>query len=323
MSSARLLGTFALGLTLALTIELVLLGCAPAVSQSLSPAASPPPTSTSSTTPTQAGKGGRPSGEVTVFAASSLTGAFGEIARDIERTNPGLRITPNFAGSPALRAQLSQGAHADLFAPADEATLDAARQDGSLVGPSWIFAENYLTIVVPAGNPAKIGAPSDLARPGLRLVLAQPDVPAGRYARQSLDLMSREPGFGTDFAARVLANVVSNESNVRQALAKVQLGEADASIVYQTDALAAGTSVGVVAIPATDNVTARYPIALVKDGPNPAGAAAFVAYLLSPAGQATLERQGFRGGSAPGQVPTPGTGVSGVGGVADPADNGQ
>ncbi len=136
----------------------------------------------------------------------------------------------------------------------------------------------------------------DAAKPNLKLVLTHKDVPVGNYARQALEKMSHDPAFGYDFARRVLANLASEGTNVKQVASKVQLGEADAGIVYATDvAPAIRSAVQVIEIPLEFNVMAKYPIAMGKGTRNEGGAAAFIAYVLSPAGQAILERQGFLG----------------------------
>nr|PZN61760.1 MAG: molybdate ABC transporter substrate-binding protein [Sphaerobacter thermophilus] len=237
---------------------------------------------------------GAPTGEVTVFAAASLTDAFQEIGAQLEADNPGLRIVFNFAGSQALRAQLAEGARADVFASADEVTMEGAREDGSIAGEPLIFAQNQLVVILPADNPAGVQEVRDLARPGLKLVLADETVPAGRYARQVLAAMGQDPAFGSDFTDQALANVVSNETNVRQVVAKVQLGEADAGIVYASDVTpTVRAEVTVLDIPAEVNVVARYPIAIVQNAGNPTGAQAFIEAVLSPAGQDTLARHGF------------------------------
>jgi molybdate transport system substrate-binding protein len=256
------------------------------------PAASPAAPERSSTI-------GAPLGPITVFAASSLTDAFREIGVGMRAAMPGASVAFNFGGSPTLRTQLAQGARADVFASADEATMLGAQEDGTIIGPPRIFALNLLTVIMPAGNPARITQVQDLARPGLKLVLAAPDVPVGLYARQAFAAMGRDAPFGSGFAAAVARNVVSNETDVKAVVAKVQLGEADAGVVYRTDVTAAvRAKVTELAIPDADNVVARYPIALVKGGPNPAGGQAFLSYVLSPRGQEVLARYGF--GSAPG-----------------------
>jgi molybdate transport system substrate-binding protein len=236
----------------------------------------------------------RVQGALTIFAAASLTDAFKDMATEIEPANPGTKLTFNFAGSPTLRTQLAQGARADVFASADEPTMAGAQQDGTIVGPPQIFARNVLVVVVPAKNPAGIQTLQDLAKPNLKLVLTNKDVPVGNYARQALEKMSQDPAFGPEFSKRVLANLVSEETNVRQVAAKVQLGEADAGIVYATDVTPAiRDAVRVIQIPPAFNVIARYPIAVVKGAQNEVGGRAFITYVLSPAGQAILTRHGF------------------------------
>jgi molybdate transport system substrate-binding protein len=233
-------------------------------------------------------------GELTIFTAASLTDAFKEMAAQIEQANPGTKLTFNFVGSPTLRTQLAQGARADVFASADEPNMYGAEKDGTISGEPRIFARNLLVVVVPAHNPAGIKTLQDLAKPKLKLVLTNKDVPVGNYARQALDKMSQDPAFGNDFAKRVLANLVSEETNVKQVAAKVQLGEADAGIVYSTDVTQAiRSAVRVIDIPPEFNVIAKYPITAVKGTRNESGGRAFIEYVLSPAGQAILTRHGF------------------------------
>jgi molybdate transport system substrate-binding protein len=233
-------------------------------------------------------------GELTIFTAASLTDAFKEMAAEIERANPGTRLTFNFAGSPTLRTQLAQGARADIFAAADEPNMAGAEKDGTISGEPQIFARNLLVVVVPVKNLAGIHTLQDLAKAKLKLVLTNKDVPVGNYARQALEKLSQHSSYGHDFAKRVLTNLVSEETNVKQVATKVQLGEADAGIVYSTDVTPAlRDAVRVIQIPAEFNVIAKYPIAVVKGARNEAGARAFIAYMLSPAGQAILARHGF------------------------------
>jgi molybdate transport system substrate-binding protein len=233
-------------------------------------------------------------GELTIFTAASLTDAFKEMAVEIERANPTAKLTFNVAGSPTLRTQLAQGARADVFASADEPNMTGAEKDGTILGQPQIFARNVLVVVVPAKNPAGIHTLQDLAKPNIKLVLTNKEVPVGNYARQALEQMSQDAAFGADFSKRVLANLVSEEANVKQVASKVQLGEADAGIVYATDVSPALRSVvRVIQIPPPLNVIAHYPIAVVKGTRHEAGARAFIAYVLSPAGQAILARRGF------------------------------
>jgi molybdate transport system substrate-binding protein len=230
---------------------------------------------------------------LTVFAASSLTEAFTEIGQAFEASHPGVTVALNFAGSGALRTQLEQGAVADVFASANKTEMESL-VSGNLVaaGSARIFLNNSLLVILPAGNPAGIQTLQDLARPGLKLVLGDTTVPAGKYARQVLANLDADPAFAPDFSARVLANLVSNETNVRQVVAKVQLGEADAGMVYVSDAVAAPDLL-TIEIPAAVNVIAQYPIAVLTNAPQPGLAAEFIAAVISAEGQATLERWGF------------------------------
>ena len=157
---------------------------------------------------------------------------------------------------------------------------------------SQIFLTNSLLVILPANNPANIQTLQDLARPGIKLVLAAEEVPAGKYARQVLANLDKDPAFASDFSTQVLANVVSNETDVKQVVAKVQLGEADAGIVYVSDAVAA-PDLKTIEIPTADNVIAKYPIAVLNNAQQPDLAAEFIAYVLSADGQATLKKWGF------------------------------
>ncbi|MEI2616477.1 MAG: molybdate ABC transporter substrate-binding protein [Thermomicrobiales bacterium] len=251
------------------------------------------PTTSGTGSPTSSPTSAPLSGSLTVFAAASLTDAFTEIGNRLTAENPGLRISFNFAGSQALVTQLQQGARADVFASADLKQMTAAQGANLIDGNPIVFTHNRLTIIVPASNPGGINAPIDLAKPGLKIVIANKDVPVGRYTRQSLDLMSADPAFGADFRARVEANVVSEENNVKQVVTKVQLGEADAGIVYASDVTAAVQGdVATIGIPDSMNVIAEYPIARVAGG-NAALGQAFIDAVLSAAGQQTLQAHGF------------------------------
>ncbi len=251
----------------------------------------PTPASTPAATPTP-----QVTGEITVFAAASLTDAFQEIAQAFQQRYPVTTVTFNFASSSQLRTQLAQGAKADVFASADWKNMHGAQQDGTIAGEPRVFVRNEPVVVVPATNPAGISTLADLAKPGVRLVLAAKDVPIGNYARQILEKASQDPQYGSDFANRILANVVSEETNVRAALSKAALGEVDATFVYRTDATTPDMrdKVKIVEIPAQFNVIAEYPIAVVKNAPNPAGAQAFVDFVLSPEGQRILAKWGFK-----------------------------
>jgi molybdate transport system substrate-binding protein len=223
-----------------------------------------------------------PSGTLTVFAAASLTRAFQATAVDLHRSDPGLSITYSFAGSQEFVPQIEQGAPADVVATADTATMDELVRAG-LVDRPRVFAHNLLEIAVAPGNPKHIDALADLARPGLKVVLADASVPAGKFARIALA------------KAKVNVRPVSNPLDVAATLQTVALGEADAAIVYVTDVRAAAGTVSGVAIPAADNVVATYPIAVVKASTNQAAARAFVDAVVSGPGRRQLSAAGFLG----------------------------
>jgi molybdate transport system substrate-binding protein len=226
-----------------------------------------------------------------VFAAASLTDAFTELGEKFEAANPGVRVAFNFAGSQALRTQIEEGAPADVFASANKTEIDVLVASAH-VAPSTpqVFLNNKLVVILPENNPAALEKLADLAKPGTKLVIAAEEVPVGKYTRQALDQMNGQ--LGSDFKDKVLGNVVSNEDNVRQVVAKVQLGEADAGIVYTSDA-AAAPELQTIEIPAELNVIAEYPIATLTRSANPELANAFVAYVLSEQGQAILQKWGF------------------------------
>ena len=236
-----------------------------------------------------ADESGGPRGTVTVFAAASLSDAFAELATAFEQQHPGVNVRLNFAGSATLRTQLLEGAPADLFASASPIEVEAIAA-ADLVLEQRPLATNELVIAA-VSRSERISTFADLAAPGLRLVLAAEEVPAGRYARDALALADSEGAFGPNFADRVLANVRSNETSVRAALAKVELGEADAAIVYATDLAAAqNAAVREIAIPAQFQVAVEYRIALLKDSES---ARAFMDFATSTEGAAVLARHGF------------------------------
>jgi molybdate transport system substrate-binding protein len=220
-------------------------------------------------------------GTVGVFAAASLTAAFGDLARAFEASHPAARVQANFAASSTLVQQIEQGAPADVFASANEEQIRRLMEGGMLAGAPVRFARNLLAIAVEKGNPHRIRALADLAEPGLVVVLAAPAVPAGQYALEAFARAGVEPPAG------------SRELDVKGVLSRVALGEADAGVVYVTDVRTAGDTVTGVTIPDAENVVAHYPIAAVRAAPNPAGARAFVAFVLSPDARAVLVRHGF------------------------------
>jgi molybdate transport system substrate-binding protein len=232
---------------------------------------------------------------ITVFAAASLTGAFTEIANLFEASHPGTTVVLNFAGSQQLVQQLAQGAPADVFASADAIQMDAAVEAGRVreSDPEG-FLHNRLIVVYPGDNPGDVRELSDLARPGLRLVLADEAVPAGRYSLEFLDKVSQDPDFDPGFADAVKQNIVSYEENVRSVLSKVQLGEGDAGIVYTSDLVGESEAeIGRIEIPEPLNVIATYYLAPVSDSGNLEIALEFVQFVRSPEGQSVLKEYGF------------------------------
>jgi molybdate transport system substrate-binding protein len=216
-----------------------------------------------------------------VFAAASLTAPFTAIAREFEQRHPG-GVQLVFEGTPDLVRKLRDGARADVLASADEPNMKKVVDAGQTAAPPRPFARNALTIVVGKGNPRGIHGLGDLAQQGLKVLLCAPEVPAGRYAHAALQ------------KAGVSVKPVSDEPNVKAVVAKVQLGEADAGIVYLTDAKMAGDQVVAVPIPDEHNVIAVYPIATLTTGDDRKTGAEFVDFVLSADGQRILQSSGFR-----------------------------
>ena len=230
--------------------------------------------------------------DITVFAASSLTDAFNEIGKAFTAANPKASVAFNFASSSTLATQINEGGPADVFASADSATMKTVTDKGNASDPRT-FATNLPVVVVPkSGSP--VAAFADLAKPGIKLVLAAPEVPIGNYARTVLaNASAASGGISADFSKKVIANLKSNESNVKAVLAKIQTGEADAGIVYGTDAAAVPNDVKTIAIPQQYNVIATYPIATVTATKHLDVATAFVQFVLGSAGQGILAKWGF------------------------------
>lgn len=229
-------------------------------------------------------------GTITVFAASSLSDAFEEIGSAINGAHPNITVRFNFAGSQTLVTQLEDGAEADVLATADSSTMDRAVA-GGLVGDHPVrFARNVLVLAVPRGNPADISSVADLARPGVKLVVAGPTVPAGMYAREAICANAASEGPG--FLSAVQANIVSEEEDVRAVLAKLQLGEADAGLVYATDVEAA--SGAVIGIPWPNEQMPSIDYMMNETASGDIGfARAFMAFLHEASGQAILRKHGF------------------------------
>lgn len=231
---------------------------------------------------------------LTVYAAASLSDAFSEIGKQLEHQHPDWRVRFSFAGSNQLALQIENGAQADVFASADQPWMDEVAQHGGVVGSPQVFARNRLIAIVPRTNPARISSLGDLGKRGVKLVLAGEAVPAGRYAREVLHRLAEQPEYGEDFARRALANLVSEEDNVRAVVTKVQLGEADAGFCYRSDVMGdVSRYLRTFTIPDSVNVPAEYPIAVLKSAPHVDAARAFVERVLSPEGQEILTRRGF------------------------------
>jgi molybdate transport system substrate-binding protein len=232
-------------------------------------------------------------GDILIFAAASLTESFNEIGMAFQSANPGSRVTFNFASSSTLAIQLDQGGQADAFASADTIQMGNAQESGDLTSEPQLFAHNKLTLITPASNPGNVQQVCDLAKPGLKIVAVAPSVPVGQYTNDMLDKASTPDHCGEGLRQKVEANMVSRESDVRQLVAKVNLGEADAGVCYTTDVTPAiKPNVYQITIPDDLNTIADYPIATTK-GKNPTGGQAFMTYVLSPAGQDILAKWGF------------------------------
>ncbi|HEU5097743.1 MAG TPA: molybdate ABC transporter substrate-binding protein [Roseiflexaceae bacterium] len=258
---------------------------APAPTSASAPAAMPEPTAAPTAT----------SGELTVFAAASLTDAFKQIGEQFGAANGGAIVTFNFAGSDQLATQINQGAPADVFASANKKQMDAVIQAGEIVGGGErTFVRNRLVVIYPKDNPARLAALRDLANPGVKVVLASKSVPVGAYALDFLAKASKLPDYTESYSPTVLENVVSYEENVKAVLSKIMLGEADAGIVYTTDAATIKDgSIGTLDIPDDLNTIASYPIAATKNAKNAELAKKFVDFVLSPEGQHILFEYGF------------------------------
>ncbi|WP_239123430.1 molybdate ABC transporter substrate-binding protein [Rhizocola hellebori] len=221
-------------------------------------------------------------GNVTVFAASSLTEAFKKIGTEFAAANPGAKVTFNFAGSSALATQINQGAPADVFASAAPANMKTVTDAGNAEGTPAVFVKNQLVIAVPKGNPKGIKGLSDLTKPGLKVALCAEQVPCGAAAKKALD------------AAKVTLTPVTLEQDVKQALSKVSLGEVDAALVYRTDAKVPTANVDGIEFPESAGAINDYPIVVLKNAPNKTAAQAFLAYVQSDKGLAVLTTAGFQ-----------------------------
>jgi molybdate transport system substrate-binding protein len=229
---------------------------------------------------------------LTVFAASSLTDAFGALARTFEEQNPGTEVRQSFESSSTLLTQIQHGAPADVFASAAREEMDTAVDDGLVAGEPEVFVSNREVVMVPADNPANIESMRDLAKPGIKLVLAEDGVPAADYALEILGKANAE--YGNNFKQNVLSNVVSRETDVRASVGRVALGDADATFGYASDYTPdIRDKVNVIPIPPDLNIIATYPIAALRDAESPELTRKWVDLVVSDEGQRVLEKWGF------------------------------
>ncbi|MFY1689153.1 molybdate ABC transporter substrate-binding protein [Plantactinospora sp. WMMB782] len=235
-----------------------------------------------SASPRPEGGGAGLTGNVTVFAAASLTESFTRIGKDFEAANPGVRVTFSFAGSSALATQINEGAPADVFASAAPANMKVVTDAGNGAGAPTTFARNQLVVVVPKGNPDGVTGLADLTGPDTKVALCAEQVPCGAAARKALD------------SAGVGLTPVTLEQDVKAALSKVKLGEVDAALVYRTDARAAADDVDGIEFPESAAAVNDYPIVVVRNAPNPTTAQAFVSHVLSDTGRTVLTAAGFQ-----------------------------
>ncbi|MFI2205171.1 molybdate ABC transporter substrate-binding protein [Streptomyces sp. NPDC020192] len=238
---------------------------------------------TSKDTSASSGSSGSPklSGDVTVFAAASLKESFTTLGKEFEQQHPGAKVTFNFGGSDTLAASITGGAPADVFAAASPKTMKIVTDKKDAAGTPATFVRNQLEIATLPGNPHKVASLKDLTRSGLKVVLCDKTVPCGAAAQKALD------------AGHLKLTPASYEQDVKSALTKVELKEADAAVVYKTDVHAAGDKVQGVEFPESAKAVNAYPIVLLKNAPNAAAAQAFIALVQSAEGQKVLSEAGF------------------------------
>jgi molybdate transport system substrate-binding protein len=238
--------------------------------------------STPSATSTSGSSSSQVTGSITVFAAASLTGTFDQIGKNFEAANPGAKVTFSYGGSSTLATQINQGAPADVFAAASPATMKTVTDAGNGGGTPVTFVKNQLVIAVPKSNPKNIKSLSDLVAPGVKVAVCAESVPCGAAAKTALK------------AANVNLTPVTQETDVKQALAKVRLGEVDAALVYRTDVRADTADVDGIEFPESAQAINSYPIVVLKDTSNKSTAQAFVNYVVSDKGMAVLLAAGFQ-----------------------------
>lgn len=233
-----------------------------------------------------------PANGLTIFGAASLKALLAKMKTAYEASHAGTNLTISTDSSSALETQIEQGAPADVFLSADTTNPQKLVDKGLAAGSVTKFAGNLLTVIVPTANPAYISTPKDLANTGVKVIAAGDAVPITKYATLLVANLAKEAGYPADFAAKYAANIASKEDNVAAVVAKIELGEGDAGIVYVTDAKTS-TKVGSIAVPATANVPATYSGVVVKASKNADAATAFLAWSAGPDGQAILATFGF------------------------------
>jgi molybdate transport system substrate-binding protein len=229
---------------------------------------------------------------LTIYGASSLKSVLAQVKTTYETANPGITLTISTDSSTALETKIEQGAPADVFLSADTANPQKLVDKSLATGSPMKFAGNLLTIIVPAGNPAEIQTPADLAKSGVKVIAAGDTVPITKYANQLVANLAKQPGYPADYFAKYTANIVSKQDNVAAVVTQIELGEGDAGIVYVTDARTSA-KVATVAVPDAANVPAAYAGVVVKASTNAVAAQAFLTWFAGPAGQAILASFGF------------------------------
>ncbi len=226
-----------------------------------------------------------------IFAPSNFTDAAKDITTAYEEANPGVKLAIEFGHTPTQRLQFTQGATGDVFITASQTDMNDAITDETVAGGTQrIFATNQLVVILPANNPANIQKLEDLGNQGVRLLVAVADTPIGKVTLNMLDKMDKQ--FGSGYKGKVLANVVSNESGVKPIVSKIKLGEADAGIVYVTDATVA-PDLKTITIPPALNMIMQLNVAPLAKAANSTHAASFTAFMMSTDGQAILKKWGF------------------------------
>ena len=256
--------------------------------------ASPTPSAAASAAPSSAASAATSAapGTLTIYGAASLKGVLDKVTTAYEAANPGTMLTISTDSSATLETQIEQGAPADIFLSADTTNPKKLVDGGLAAGAAVTFAGNKLTIIVPTANPAGIKTPADLARTGVKVIAAGDAVPITEYATQLVAKLATHAGYPADFVATYTANIASKEDNVKAIVAKIELGEGDAGIVYVTDAKAS-TKVTTVDVPDAANVPATYAGVVVKASGNAGAARAFLAWFAGPDGRAILAGFGF------------------------------